>query len=75
MDVATTVDDGSAVCHKLQAVFEELGFHVRHVLKLLNSDRPLNQLPARVLREVSVDKLVGVGQKEELVQLVVEIVR
>ena len=73
VDLPAAVDDGCAVRDKLQPVLEELRLHVRHVLKLLQGDRALKQLPARVIWEVSVDELVGVWQEEILVQLVVEL--
>lgn len=75
VDLPTAVDDSRAVRDKLQAVLEELRLHVRHVFKLLQGDRALQQLPAWVVREVRVDELVGVGQKEILVQLVVKLFR
>ena len=73
VDLPAAVDDSRAVRDKLQPVLEELRLHVRHVLKLLQGDRALQQLPARVIWEVRVDELVGVWQEEILVQLVVEL--
>lgn len=58
---------------KLQSILKELRFHVGHVFKFFQGNGSLQQLPLLVVGEVGVDELVGVGQEEVLIQLVVKL--
>lgn len=69
----SSVNHSSAVTHKLKSILKELGFHVWHVFEFLQCYGPVQQLPLLVVGEVGVDELMGIGEEEVLIQLVVEL--
>ena len=72
IELSTSTHNGRSVTHKLEAVLEELRLHVRHVLKLFQIDRTLQQLPFAIVWEMGEDQLLRCREEEVLVELVME---